>query len=335
MTKETVLVTGGAGYIGSHMAVMLRSAGYRVVVLDNLSRGHRDAVDADAFVEADVRDRAALAALFQAHRVDVVMHFAAFAYVGESMIRPLMYYGNNVAGSHALFEAMIAAGVTRLVFSSTCATYGVPDRVPMDEDEPRRPVNPYGRSKLFVERMIEDAAASDGLSAVSLRYFNAAGADPGGRLGERHDPETHLVPLVLNEALRVRDGGAPADTALEVFGDDYDTADGTCVRDYIHVSDICAAHLLAMEHLLGAPSGDCRAYNLANGRGFSVREVIDACRRVTGIDIEYRVAPRRPGDPPCLVGDASRIERELGWTREIPELDDIVATAWRWMNRGR
>ncbi len=328
-----VLVTGGAGYIGSHMARMLRARGERVVVLDNLGRGHADAVQADHFCHGDIRDRVLLERLFAEQHIDAVTHFAAYAYVGESVREPRRYYANNVVGSQVLLDAMVDAGIRNLVFSSTCATYGEPVKMPIDEEQPQQPVNPYGRSKWMVEQMIADHADAHGLSAVMLRYFNAAGCDADGQLGERHDPETHLVPLVLAEALRVRAGGAPEATALQVFGDDYDTVDGTCVRDYIHVDDLCRAHLLALDALRDGRARGARAYNLANGRGFSVREVIEACRKVTGVDIRYRVAPRRPGDPTVLVGDARRIAAELGWQPVYTSLEEIVDTAWRWMTR--
>lgn len=329
----TVLVTGGAGYIGSHMTRQLLEDGHEVVVLDNLSRGHADAVQTAAFIQGDTRDRAVLQSIFDEYTVDAVMHFAAFAYVGESMQNPRVYYDNNVTGSQVLLDAMVDAGVSRLVFSSTCATYGVPERQPIGEDVAQAPVNPYGRSKLMVETMIRDYAGSHGIQAAMLRYFNAAGCDPAGRLGERHEPETHLVPLVLAEAARVLDGGAPEETTLRVFGDDYPTPDGTCVRDYIHVDDICRAHGLALERLLDGRLTGARPYNLANGQGFSVRQVVDACRRVTAADITCRIDARRPGDPAVLVGDATRIGREMGWRPRYDRLEDIVETAWHWMRR--
>lgn len=325
-----ILVAGGAGYIGSHMVKALRGAGQQVAVFDNLSRGHRDAVgDAPLFV-GDLRDPDALDRCLHTG-FDVVMHFAALAYVGESVQQPALYYDTNVVGTQRLLDAMRRHGVDRLVFSSTCATYGDPVRIPMDESHPQAPVNPYGRSKLVAEGMIGDYAAAYGLRAVLLRYFNAAGCDRDGALGERHDPETHLIPLVLAEALRLEAGGDPSATRLQVFGGDFDTRDGTCVRDYIHVDDLCAAHLRAAELLGTQAPGTVEAFNLGNGQGFSVLEVIDACRAVTGQPIGYRMAPRRPGDPATLVAHASRARAQLGWIPAVPRLEDIVATAWKWM----
>lgn len=328
----SILVTGGSGYIGSHMVKELRRAGHRAVVFDNLSRGHAEAVRDAELIVGDLLDSAALASLFAVHRFGLVMHFAAFAYVGESVDQPLRYYRNNVAGTLNLLEAMAAAGVNKLVFSSTCATYGEPTGVTISESHPQNPVNPYGRSKLMVERMLADCSAAYGLKSIALRYFNAAGCHPDGELGERHNPETHLIPLVLGEALRLKNGGDPADTKLMIFGEDYATPDGTCVRDYIHVTDLCTAHLLAAERLLRGECYGFEAYNLGNGSGYSVMEVIDACRRVTRIDIRHMMAPRRPGDPPRLVGNAAKAREVLGWTPRITGLDAIVETAWRWMN---
>ena len=329
----SVLVVGGAGYIGSHMALMLADAGHQVTVFDNLSRGHRDAVGAADFVQGDIRSATDLQACFARRRHDLVMHFAALAYVGESVVDPARYYDNNVAGSLCLLDAMRAAGVPRLVFSSTCATYGEPLEQPIGESHPQQPVNPYGRSKLMVEQALRDYAGAYGLQSISLRYFNAAGCDPAGRVGERHEPETHLLPLVLEQALRVRRGAAPADTQLQVMGDDFPTPDGTCVRDYVHVSDLCRAHLLAAQRLADGRATGAEAYNLGNGRGYSVLEVIAAARRVTGIDIRHHVGARRAGDPSALVGSAARAAEVLGWAPQVPGIDDIVATAWRWMTR--
>jgi UDP-glucose-4-epimerase GalE len=303
-------------------------------VLDNLSRGHRDAVGKDVdFVQGDIRSQQDLDACFSGRRFDLVMHFAALAYVGESVAEPARYYDNNVTGSLRLLEAMRAHDVSRIVFSSTCATYGEPRELPIGETHPQQPVNPYGRSKLMVEQALADYATAYGTQSVSLRYFNAAGCDPAGRVGECHEPETHLVPLVLEQALRVRRGGAPEDTRLQVLGGDFPTADGTCVRDYIHVSDQCRAHLLAAQRLADGRVTGAEAYNLGNGRGYSVLEVIAAARRVTGIDIRHHLAPRRAGDPSALVGSATRAAEVLGWQPELPAIDDIVATAWRWMTR--
>ncbi len=329
----SVLVVGGAGYIGSHMCHMLGDAGHRVTVMDNLSRGHRDSVGAAEFVLGDIRSNADLQDCFSRRRYDLVMHFAAMAYVGESMTDPARYYDNNVVGSLRLLDAMRVAGVVRIVFSSTCATYGEPREQPVSELHPQQPVNPYGRTKLVVEQALGDYASAYGLQSISLRYFNAAGCDPAGRIGERHDPETHLVPLVLEQALRVQRGGSPEDTRLQVMGGDFPTLDGTCVRDYIHVSDLCQAHLLAARRLADGKVEGTEAYNLGNGRGFSVLEVIAAARRVTGLDIRYHLVPRRPGDPSALVGGAGLAAEVLGWKPAIPGIDEIVATAWRWMIR--
>jgi UDP-glucose 4-epimerase len=311
-----LLVTGGAGYIGSIVAVQLLSLGHEVVVLDNLERGHRDAVPADArLVVADLRDRDAIAPAL-AEGFDGVLHFAALALVGESVSHPGLYYRTNVGGTLNLLEVMQEVGIPRLVFSSTCAVYGQPDRVPISEDAPPRPANAYGASKLAVDGMIGDFCVAHGLGAVSLRYFNVAGAS--GDLGEDHDPETHLIPNILRTALGIN-------PHVEVFGTDYDTPDGTAIRDYIHIEDLSAAHLLALE---GARAGEHRIFNLGNGNGFSVREVIEAAREVTGAEIPVREAPRRPGDPPMLVAAGQRIRSELGWEPSKPDLSQMVGDAW-------
>ncbi len=330
---SSILVTGGAGYIGSHMVKMLSQAGHEVVVFDNLSRGFRDAVIAGQLVEGDLRNATDIQSLFNGRSFDAVIHFAAFAYVGESVSAPREYYENNVTGTFNLLSGMLDAGVKQFVFSSTCATYGVPESNPITEDHPQQPINPYGYTKLVIERMLADFSQAYGMRSIALRYFNAAGCDPDGELGERHDPETHLIPLVLQEALRVLEGGDPADTRLEVFGDDFDTPDGTCVRDYIHVTDLCTAHMAALDRLASGAVAGTEAYNLGNGNGFSVREVIDACRRVTGVDIQYRVSDRRPGDPAALVGAADRAHDALDWRPVYSDLDVIIETAWRWMNK--
>lgn len=329
--SESILVVGGAGYIGSHMCHALLDAGYMVTVFDNLSRGHQDAVAGVDLLVGDIRSDFDLKACFARRRYDVVMHFAAMAYVGESVTAPALYYSNNVAGTLSLLDAMREANTSRLVFSSTCATYGDPLELPITEEHPQLPVNPYGRTKLMIEQVLADYAQAYALESISLRYFNAAGCDTKGRVGERHDPETHLIPLVLEQAMRVRGGTDPDDTKLRVLGGDFPTLDGTCVRDYIHVDDLCRAHLLAAERLLDGQVAGAEAYNLGNGRGFSVLEVIQAATRVTGADIRYRMAPRRPGDPACLVGCASKARNVLGWEPRIGELDAIVASAWRWM----
>ena len=335
MTRA-VLVVGGAGYIGSHMVKRLDRAGWRVTTLDNLSLGHRDAVIAGDFVHGDLLDRDGLSRVFARGRFDVVMHFAAWARVGESVAEPRKYYSNNVVGALNLLDAMLDAGVRSLIFSSTCATYGVPEETPITEAHPQRPINPYGNTKLVVERALADYGAAYGLDSVALRYFNAAGSDREGDLDERHEPETHLIPLVLREAARVAGGGDRDATTLTVFGDDYPTRDGTCIRDYIHVEDLCEAHLLAAERSVrGASGGRFEAYNLGNGAGASVLEVIAAAREVTGVDFHHRMAGRRPGDPPVLVGSSEKALRELGWTPAVPRIADIVGTAWRAMQRRR
>ncbi|MEX1153032.1 UDP-glucose 4-epimerase GalE [Parvibaculum sp.] len=324
-----VFVTGGAGYIGSHTAKALHRAGFTPVVIDNLSRGHEWAVKWGPLEKIDLADGAALDAAFARHRPAAVLHFAAFAYVGESVSNPYLYYRNNVGGTLSLLEAMRRADCGKIVFSSTCATYGIPDKTPISEDAPQRPVNPYGASKLMVERILADAGAAHDLRSVCLRYFNAAGADPDGDIGEAHDPETHLVPLALQAA-------AGANTALSIFGDDYATPDGSCIRDYIHVSDLADAHVLALRWLLdGNPS---RQFNLGNGRGYSVREVVEAVRRISGRAVPVEVGPRRAGDPPVLVADARRAADELGWKPQRVDLDAQIADAWNWfakMQRGR
>jgi UDP-glucose 4-epimerase len=316
-----ILVTGGAGYIGSAFVEALVAAGQRVVVLDDLSRGHRAAVHPDAvFQQGRTGDRALVARVVSEHRVEACVHFAAFAYVGESVKEPARYFDNNFTQAQALFDALLAAGVKRVVFSSTCATYGVPTAVPIAETHPQWPINPYGWSKLFVERLLESYDVAHDLRFVALRYFNAAGATT--RVGEHHDPETHLIPL----ALRAATGGAPA---LTVFGSDYDTPDGTAIRDYIHVADLAEAHLLALEHL--RRGGASQFLNLGTGTGFSVLEVIETARRVSGRDVPHTIGPRRAGDPPRLVADASRARAGLGWTPKQPELEAIVRSAWDWM----
>jgi UDP-glucose-4-epimerase GalE len=329
MADSSILIVGGAGYIGSHMTKALSRQGFEATVFDNLSRGHRNAVDCE-FVEGNLLVPSDLKDLFSRRRYDLVMHFAALAYVGESVTEPRAYYENNVVGTVNLLNAMLDAGIDRFVFSSTCATYGNPVEIPMTEDHPQRPINPYGRTKLMVEEALRDYAEAYGLKSIALRYFNAAGCDRSGELGERHDPETHLIPLILREALRVRGGGRPEETRLKVFGDDFDTPDGTCIRDYIHVEDLSSAHLLAARRLLEGRCAGAEAYNLGNGQGFSVLEVIEACRQATGIDIRYSIDPRRPGDPPRLVGSAEKARDILGWRPEITDLREIIATAWSW-----
>jgi UDP-glucose-4-epimerase GalE len=329
----TVLVVGGAGYIGSHMVKMLGRAGARVVTFDNLSRGHADAVTSGPLYRGDLLSPGDLAAVFARHPIDLVMHFAAFCYVGESVESPGMYYRNNVVGSLNLVDAMLDAGVDRMVFSSTCATYGLPRADLMDESHPQQPVNPYGRSKLAIEQALSDFATAYGFESIALRYFNAAGCDPEGALGERHEPETHLIPLVLRQAQRARSG--EGGTQLHVYGDDFDTPDGTCIRDYVHVQDLCEAHLLAARRLLASKVEGFEAYNLGTERGYSVKEVIAAARQVTGEDIRYRVAARRPGDPHRLVASAARARKVLGWAPGCSDLRTILDTAWRYFSAPR
>lgn len=316
-----ILVAGGAGYIGSHMTKMLLEAGHEPVVIDNLSGGHREAVPGGRFVKGDLGDGALLDNIFSEIPFDGVMHFASFIQVGESVDDPSKYYRNNVANTMILLDAMIRNGVPRLIFSSTAAIFGEPVHVPIDEDHPKSPVNPYGWSKWMVERILADYDKAYGLRHTSLRYFNAAGADASGTLGERHDPETHLIPLALRAA-----SGRLA--SIRIFGTDYDTPDGTCIRDYIHVSDLCCAHLLALERLAdGAASAP---FNLGNGSGFSVREVIDTARKVTAAAVPVVEAPRRVGDPVRLVADATRARQELGWRPAFTDLETIIAHAWAW-----
>lgn len=333
--RNHILVVGGAGYIGSHMVSALQDAGYQVVAFDNLSRGFADAVGSAPLVIGDLRSTADLDACFATHRIDLVMHFAALAYVGESVTEPELYYQNNVIGALNLLAAMRRHGVNRLVFSSTCATYGEPEFVPITESHPQCPINPYGRTKLMIEQALRDYALAYGTQSVSLRYFNAAGCDPQGRAGERHNPETHLIPLVLAEAMRIKQGGNPADTALRVFGTDFATPDGSCVRDYIHVADLCQAHLRAAERLLANQMQGAEYYNLSNGTGFSVLEVIEACRRVTGQPIQYRTEARRAGDPGVLVGDARLAAEVLRWSPGWGDLDALIGTAWRYLRRSQ
>lgn len=318
-----VLVTGGAGYIGSHACKLLAAKGIEPVVYDNLSRGNRWAVKWGPLEEGDIADIARVRDVLKRHRPAAVMHFAAFAYVGESVEKPLLYYRNNVCGSAALLQAIVDSGQLPFVFSSTCSTYGIPDTVPIPETHPQRPINPYGFSKVVVERMLTDLDAR-GLRSVSLRYFNAAGADPDGDIGEQHDPETHLIPLVLAAA---RNGGA-----VRVFGDDYDTPDGTCIRDYIHINDIADAHVRALDYLLGG--GASCALNLANARGYSVKDVIAASERVCGRPIRIEAAPRRAGDPAVLIGKADAAARILGWKPARSDLALQIADAWNWMCKG-
>jgi UDP-glucose 4-epimerase len=317
-----VLVAGGAGYIGSHCVRQLRAAGHEPVVLDNLVYGHRAAVPAGVrLLEVPLGDAAALDRVFAAERFDVVMHFAAYCYVGESVTQPMKYYQNNLVATLALLDAMLRHGVKRFVFSSTCATYGVPRKMPMTEDLPQAPINPYGQTKLDVENALKALAHATGLSFAAFRYFNAAGAAEDGSIGEDHDPETHLIPLAIGAAQGLR-------PALKIFGDDYPTPDGTCQRDYVHVDDLSRAHIAVFDKL--ATPGAQYFYNLGTGHPTSVREVIRSVEKITGLKVPHEFAPRREGDPPALYADSSKVQRELGWKPKFLSIDSIVETAWRW-----
>lgn len=316
-----VLVTGGAGYIGSHTAKFVAQSGWNPIVLDNLRRGHREAVQWGPLIEADIADRAALDKVFEQYSIQAVLHFAAFAYVGESMQAPEMYFRNNTAGTLNLLEAMRANGVQTIVFSSTCATYGDPIAIPISEDHPQQPVNPYGESKLMVERLLYWYGIAYGLRWVALRYFNAAGADPEGLLGEDHNPEPHLIPRAISAALGSGD-------VLEIYGTDYPTPDGTAVRDYLHVADLAEAHLTALAYL--DKGGESTAFNLGTGQGHSVREVAAMVERVSGRKVPARETGRRTGDPPSLVADARKSQERMGWRPHHSSLEEIVQTAWNW-----
>lgn len=319
---DVVLVTGGAGYVGSHVCKALAADGYQPVVLDSLERGHRDHVRWGPLEVGDLADRGLVDRVLAAHAPSAVLHFAAYADVGESVAHPGRYYRNNVAGTVTLLEAMVDHGLDRLVFSSTCAVYGEPETLPITEAEPRAPISPYGRSKAMVEDILADVDAAHGLRSIALRYFNAAGADPDGAIGEAHDPETHLVPRVLRAAA---DGAT-----VEVNGDAHPTPDGSCVRDYVHVSDLARAHVLALRRLEAGAAGG--VVNLGTGRGASVLEVVEQARRTTGAALPTRIVPARPGDPPTLVAAAERAASELGWQPRLG-LSEILADAWRWHRR--
>ena len=316
-----ILVVGGAGYIGSHMVKQLAQAGNDVITLDDLSYGYRDAVKYGEFVAGDLGDDSVLDSIFGPGDIDAVMHFAGFIQVGESVIKPSMYYHNNVLNTFTLLDAMLRHEVKNFIFSSTAAIFGEPDYTPIDEKHNRQPINPYGHSKLMIEQVLEDYDKAYGLRSTCLRYFNAAGADPDGELGERHVPETHLIPLILQAA-----SGRRQD--IKVFGDDYATDDGTCVRDYIHINDLCDAHSLALHKMIETDKS--ARYNLGNGKGFSVKQVIDVAREVSGNDFKVSIEPRRAGDPAVLVADSTLAQKELNWHPEFAELGDIVKTAWQW-----
>jgi UDP-glucose 4-epimerase len=317
----TILVTGGAGYIGSHAVRELKKAGYTVLILDNLIYGHEYLAQGETLITGDLSDRALLKKVFAEHLIDAVMHFAAFAYVGESVSDPAKYYRNNVSSTLNLLDAMREGGVTKFIFSSTCATYGEPEQIPIPETHPQRPVNPYGQSKLMVEQILRDYDAAYQFRYVIMRYFNAAGADTGGDIGEDHTPETHLIPLVLDAAMGKRPN-------IHIYGTDYPTPDGTCIRDYIHVTDLANAHVLGLKYLLNGGTSD--VFNLGNGNGFSVREVIETAARITGKKIPVMESTRRAGDPAKLIGSAEKARKILGWSPQFAELEKIISTAWAW-----
>ncbi len=318
---KNILVVGGAGYIGSQTAKLLAKRGYVPIVLDNLVRGHRRTVNFGPFFEGSMIDADLLHKIFSDYAISAVMHFAAFCYVGESTDNPAMYYQNNVANTLALLEVMVERGIGNFIFSSSCSIYGEPDETPITEDQPKRPMSPYGRTKLMVEHILDDFRTAYGLESVCLRYFNAAGADSDGEMGEEHNPETHLIPVVLKTAL----GQHPH---VNIFGDDYPTPDGTCIRDYIHVEDLTEAHLLALEKLLaGSPS---TKYNLGNAKGYSVKQVIEIAGRITGRDIPVKIVERRAGDPAVLIASSAKANEELGWKAQVPDLETIMETAWNW-----
>lgn len=317
-----ILVTGGAGYIGSHAAAEFIQKGEKVVVIDNLSKGHAGAVLGDVpFYQGDLQDRAFLKKVFQEHEIDAVVHFAAYSLVGESVKQPLDYYQNNVVATHQLISSMVEHGVRKMVFSSTAAVYGEPEQVPIKETAPTQPTNPYGETKLAIEKMLYWCGQAYGLKSISLRYFNAAGAHPDGHMGEDHKVETHLIPIILQVALGQRE-------YISVYGDDYPTEDGTCIRDYIHIMDLANAHWLAIEKL--RHSGYSGVYNLGSGTGFSVKQVIDVAREVTGHPIPMQVTSRRPGDPAVLVASSDKARKELGWQPQNDDLRAIIESAWRW-----
>ena len=317
----TILITGGAGYIGSHTALSLKRQGYDFIVYDNLSSGHRESICGYQFVQGDISDRPLLENTIKSYGVTDVIHFAASSVVGESMQNPQKYYQNNVVGTLSLLDTILACKVKRIVFSSTAAVYGEPDLIPITEDSSKQPTNVYGRTKLMIENILEDYDLAYGLKYVSLRYFNACGADDEGLIGEDHRPETHLIPLVLQTALGLR-------TKISIYGDDYPTKDGTCIRDYIHVNDLARAHVLALNYLRSNNKSD--VFNLGNGNGFSVKEIIRAAEKVVASSIPHDIGPRRSGDPAVLVADAQKAKNKLGWKPEYTDLERIIKTAWQW-----
>lgn len=316
-----ILITGGAGYIGAHANKELNLSGYETVVLDNMSYGHEDFLKWGVYENIDLGDLESLQDVFRKYDIDAVMHFAAFTYVGESVEDPQKYYLNNLNNTLNLLQIMNEFEVKKLVFSSTCATYGNPQEIPITEKHPQNPISPYGRAKLMVEQILADYSSAYGLQYVSLRYFNAAGADPEGEIGERHDPETHLIPLILDAAAGKRED-------IKIFGTDYPTDDGTCIRDYIHVTDLADAHIKALKYLETGNHSD--VFNLGNGNGFSVREVIEEARKVTGKEIKATETERRPGDPPILVGSSKKAREILKWQPKYDDLSEIISTAWEW-----
>jgi UDP-glucose 4-epimerase len=320
--RMNVLVVGGAGYIGSHCVKQLVAAGHRPVVLDNLVFGHREALSPEVVLYTeDLGDRQKVEPILRKEEIELVMHFAAYAYVGESVEDPLKYYHNNVGQTVNLLQSMRASGISKFVFSSTCASYGIPEQMPMTEDLVQKPINPYGQTKLDIENVLKACAHAYGLSSASFRYFNAAGAAADGSIGEDHSPETHLIPLAIWAAMGKRD-------QLTVFGNDYDTPDGTCLRDYIHVDDLSRAHIAVFDKL--KEPGQCLFYNLGTGKPVSVVETINAVEEVTGLKVPYVFGPRRPGDPPALYADSSKAQRDLGWAPSYMEIKDTIATAWKW-----
>jgi len=321
-----ILIAGGAGYIGSHCSLDMTRAGYECVVLDNLSEGHAEALQTENFCKADLSNIEDIREVFRKFPIKAVIHFAASCYVGESATNPKKYYRNNVVNTLNLLEVMLENNVKNIVFSSTCATYGDPEYTPINENHPQKPINVYGRTKLMIETILQDYDRAYGLKYMALRYFNASGADTKAGIGESHDPETHLIPLVLEVALGKRD-------SIKVFGDDYDTPDGTCIRDYIHVNDLSSAHRLALENLFAG--ADSNFYNLGTGKGVSVKEIIDASEKVTGKPIKYEVVDRREGDPAILFADSAKARAELGWKPEFMDIEDTISTAWHWEQNRR
>jgi UDP-glucose 4-epimerase len=319
-----IFITGGAGYIGSHMVAALGDRGHNILIYDNLSTGYRDSILYGKLVVGDLSDTVLLRKSLQEFKPDAVMHFAAFIQVGESVLEPLKYYRNNSVNAVNLLESMIDLDINNFIFSSTAAVYGNPEIVPISENEPLFPINPYGRSKAYVERVLEDLSSAKALRYISLRYFNAAGADPASRIGERHEPETHLIPLVMKTAKRERD-------CINIHGSDYPTPDGTCIRDYIHVMDLVDAHIRALEHLI--EGGSSAAFNCGYGHGYSVRQVIEVARKVSGIDFPVMETRRREGDPPSLIADSTRLRQQLHWKPRYDDLEYIVKTAWDWENK--